>query len=119
VTAFDLVLLLIIGEATQQALLGDDFSVTNAFLVIITLLGIDIGLSLLKERVPSFGRATEGRPMVVVYDGEPLEREMRWARIAIDDVLEEARASQGIERLEQIKYAIIERTGSISVIPTS
>ena len=46
VTTFDFVLLLIIGEATQQGLIGDDFSVTKALLLITTLLGIDIGLSL-------------------------------------------------------------------------
>jgi uncharacterized membrane protein YcaP (DUF421 family) len=51
ITTFDFVLLLIIGEATQQALLGDDFSVTTGFLVVATLLVIDIGLSLLKGRV--------------------------------------------------------------------
>lgn len=119
VTAFDLVLLLIIGESTQQALLGDDFSVTNAFIVITTLLGMDIAFSLLKERVPVFARATEGRPLVVVHDGQALDREMKWARIDVGDVLEQARSSQGLERLEQVKYAIIERDGSISIIPAS
>ena len=48
ITTFDFVLLLVIGEATQQALLGDDFSLTNAFIVIVTLVGVDIGLSLLE-----------------------------------------------------------------------
>ena len=50
ITTFDFVLLLIIGEATQNALLGQDFSMTNALIVIVTLVGIDIGLSLLKRR---------------------------------------------------------------------
>ena len=49
-TTFDFVLLLVIGEATQQALLGEDFSMTNAFVVIVTLVGIDILLSLVKQR---------------------------------------------------------------------
>lgn len=49
-TTFDFVLLMIIGEATQQALLGDDFSLTNAMLVIVTLIAIDVGFSLLKQR---------------------------------------------------------------------
>jgi len=49
VTTFDFVLLLIIAETTQQALLGDDYSVTNAFLLIGTLVGVDIGLSLLNR----------------------------------------------------------------------
>lgn len=55
ITTFDFVLLLVIGEATQQALLGDDFSLTNAALVIATLLGLDTGLSLLQQRLPSWG----------------------------------------------------------------
>jgi uncharacterized membrane protein YcaP (DUF421 family) len=80
---------------------------------------MDIGLSLLKEHVPFFARATEGRPLVVVHDGHALDREMRWARIDVEDVLEQARTSRGLERLEQIKYAIIERDGSISIIPDS
>lgn len=62
---------------------------------------------------------TEGRPLVVVRDGEPLEREMAWARIDAGDVLEEARSSQGLERLDQVRYAILERDGSISIIPRS
>ena len=49
-TTFDFVLLMIIGEATQQALLGNDFSLTNSMLVIVTLIAIDVGLSLLKQR---------------------------------------------------------------------
>lgn len=117
VTAFDLVLLLIIGESTQQALLGDDFSITNAFIVITTLIGIDIALSLVKERWPRLGTITEGKPLVVVHDGQPLDQAMKWARIDVGDVLEEARATQGLERLEQVRYAILERDGSISIIP--
>ena len=49
-TTFDFILLMIIGEATQQALLGDDFSLTNSMLVIVTLIAIDVGFSLLKQR---------------------------------------------------------------------
>lgn len=60
---------------------------------------------------------TEGLPLVVISEGEPLEREMRWARIDLDDVLEEARVSRGLERLDQVRFAILERDGSISIIP--
>jgi len=49
-TTFDFVLLLIIGEATQQALLGDDFSIVNAMVVIVSLVVFDIALSLLKNK---------------------------------------------------------------------
>jgi uncharacterized membrane protein YcaP (DUF421 family) len=74
VTSFDFVLLLIIAETTQQALLGDDYSVTNAFLLIGTLVGIDIGLSLLKQRSAKLDRLLEGAPLVIVENGKPLKR---------------------------------------------
>jgi uncharacterized membrane protein YcaP (DUF421 family) len=116
-TTFDLVVLLIISEATQQALLGDDFSVTNALVVIVTLLAIDIGLSLVKQYVPSSAKLIDGLPMVVVENGALLEERMRRARIDERDILESARETQGLESIEQIKFAVIEITGSITIIP--
>jgi len=117
ITTFDFVLLLIIGEATQQALLGDDFSVTNAFLVILTLMAVDIGLSLLKQRVPKVERFIDGLPLVIVENGKPLQERMDKARIDEGDILSAARMLQGLERMEQIKYAVLERDGGITVIP--
>ncbi|MGK9049884.1 DUF421 domain-containing protein [Stutzerimonas chloritidismutans] len=117
ITTFDLVLLLIIGEATQQALLGDDFSVTNAVLVIVTLIIIDIGLSLLKRQFPSLSKITDGQPIIVVEHGRLLEKRARKARIDESDVLEAARHSQGLERIDQIKFAVLEKDGKISIIP--
>ena len=117
VTTFDFVLLLIIGEATQQALLGDDFSMTNAFIVIATLVMIDIGLSLFKGRVPFSSKIIDGVPMIIVENGMPLRERMKRARFDKDDVLERARQSHGLERLDQIKYAVLEVSGSISIIP--
>lgn len=116
-TTFDFVLLLIIGEATQQGLLGEDFSMTNAFLTIATLMVLDIGLQFLALHKPGVDRFVEGLPVILVEDGKPLEERMRKARVAEGDVLEKARAQQGLERMEQIKYAVLETDGSISVIP--
>ncbi|CDF93101.1 MULTISPECIES: DUF421 domain-containing protein [unclassified Pseudomonas] len=115
-TTFDFVLLMIIGEATQQALLGDDFSLTNALMVIVTLIAIDVGLSLLKQRSQWVSRLIDGGPTVIVEDGRILRGRMRLARLVEADIMEAARSSQGIETLEQIKFAIIERNGKISVI---
>ncbi len=117
ITTFDFVLLLVIGEATQQALLGDDFSVINAFVVIATLVLIDILLSLFKERSPRVGRFLDGVPLIVVEYGKPLTERLRKARLTEEDVLEAARQSQGLERLEQIRFAVLEKNGQISVIP--
>jgi uncharacterized membrane protein YcaP (DUF421 family) len=71
-TTFDFVLLLIIAETTQQALLGEDFSITNAGLLIVTLMAVDIGLSLLRERWPRLNRLIEGLPLILVEDGNPI-----------------------------------------------
>jgi uncharacterized membrane protein YcaP (DUF421 family) len=116
VTSFDFVLLLIIAETTQQALLGDDYSVTNAFLLIGTLVGIDIGLSLLKQRSAKLDQLLEGAPLVIVEDGKPLKDRMNKARVDEEDVLHAARELQGLERIEQIKYAVLERNGDITVV---
>lgn len=118
-TTFDFVLLLIIGEATQQGLLGEDFSLVNAFVTIVTLIGIDVLMSLAEQRFPSIGRYVEGTPVVLVDQGKMLRDRMRRARVDEYDLLEKARTSQGLERLDQIKYAVLERDGSISIIPTS
>jgi uncharacterized membrane protein YcaP (DUF421 family) len=115
-TTFDLVLLMMISEATQQALLGDDFSFTNAILVIVTLIAIDVGLSLLKQRSSWASRLIDGEPTIIVENGKLLRERLRHARLVEADVMEAARSSQGIEKLEEIKFAIIERNGKISII---
>ncbi|MBT2339886.1 MULTISPECIES: DUF421 domain-containing protein [Pseudomonas] len=116
ITTFDFVLLMIIGEATQQALLGDDFSLTNSLMVIVTLIAIDVGLSLLKLRSRRVSQLIDGGPTIIVEDGRILRGRMRHARLVEEDIMEAARSSQGIETLDQIKFAIIERNGKISVI---
>jgi uncharacterized membrane protein YcaP (DUF421 family) len=119
ITTFDFVLLLVIGEATQQALLGDDFSVTNAVIVIVTLLGLEIGLSLLQQRWPKLGPWLDDVPLILVENGQPIERRMRKVRISEADIMQAARSLQGLERMDQIKYAVLERTGEVSIIPQS
>lgn len=117
-TPFDFVLLLVIGEATQQALLGEDFSVINAFIVILTLVGLDIGFALFKSRSERVAKLADGVPMVIVENGRPLDGRMRMARVDVDDVLEAAR-TQGIGRLDQIRFAVLEINGHITVIPAA
>ena len=117
VTTFDFVFLMMISEATQQALLGDDFSVTNSMVVIATLITLDVGLSLLKQRSGVVSRLIDGEPTIIVEDGKILRRRAQRARLAEADIMEAARSSQGIETLDEIKFAILERNGKISVIP--
>jgi uncharacterized membrane protein YcaP (DUF421 family) len=117
ITTFDFVLLLIIAETTQQALLGEDFSVTNALLSILTLVGIDIGLSLWSQRASWLDKLLEETPVLVVKDGKPLHESMAQERLDETEILAAARELQGLERLEQIKYAVLDRDGKITVIP--
>ena len=116
-TSFDFILLLIIGEATQNAMLGDDYSVTTGVLAIVTLVGTDIVLSYWKHRSPALERWLDGLPLILVNQGTPLKLLMDRARVDEDDILAAARRSQGLERMDQIKYAILEVGGGISIIP--
>ena len=117
VTTFDFVLLLIISETTQQALLGENFSLTNAMLLIVTLIGLDIGISLLKQRSPRLEKLVDSVPLILVENGHPIKERMDKARVDESDILASARELQGLERMEQIKYAVLERSGGITVIP--
>lgn len=116
-TTFEFVLLLIISEVTQQAMVGEDFSLTGAFLLILTLTGADLLLSVLKIRFPSIDKATEGTPVIIVDNGKPLKNRMRLSRVEEEDVLNAARSKQGLQRMEQIKFAVLENDGTISIIP--
>lgn len=117
ITTIDLVLLLIVSEATQQAMLGDDYSVINAALIITTLMLVDRVADVLKYHSRRFSQFFEGVPLVLVAQGQPLERHLRKEHISIDDILVAARKNQGLLHLEDIEYAILERSGGISIIP--
>lgn len=116
-TPFDFVLLLVVGEATQQGLLGEDFSVTNAFIVITTLVTIDVLMAAVRQRSSFLDRLLEGRAVLLIDDGDILHDRMRKAKIDEYDVMEAARSSHGLEELGDVKYAVLERSGGISIIP--
>ena len=116
ITVFDFILLLVLSEGVQQALTSDDYSTLNAWVIIGTFISLDIGISLLKRRFPWLDRVMDGEPLIIVSDGVALEKRMAKERVGLDEVLEAARQN-GLESLSQIKYAVLERNGSISIIP--
>jgi len=118
ITTFDFVLLLILGEATQQALIGDDFSVTTGILLIGSLVGIDMTLAFLKDQSALLHRWLEGTPLIIVDHGAPLTDRMQRSHVDESDILAAARERHGLERMDQIKYAVLERSGGISIIPS-
>jgi uncharacterized membrane protein YcaP (DUF421 family) len=116
-TTFDLALLLIISETTQEAMIDDDHSIMNALLLILTLVGLDILISLWKQRSKSLERWVDDVPLILLENGRPMKDRMDKSRVDEADILNAARERQGLERLDQIKYAVLERSGGITIIP--
>ncbi len=117
VTVFDFILLLIISEATQQGRMGEDFSVINAMTLILTLLSLDVILSFLQRISPRTERFMNGTPLILIENGRPLKDRMDRARVDESDIMEAARKLRGLARMEEVKYAVLEKDGGITVIP--
>ena len=113
---FDLILLIVIGDAIQQGLTQDDYSVTGALIVIGTFAVLQILISYLSYRFPRLRPALDGEPLVVVQDGTAIEKNMHRERITLEEVMVAARQQQ-VASLDQIAWAVLETSGKISVIP--
>jgi uncharacterized membrane protein YcaP (DUF421 family) len=116
ITTFDFVLLLVISETTGQALVAEGH-LAAALLAILTLVGLDIALALAKQRWALLDRWLEGTPLILVEDGRPLQERLERQQIDASEILCSAREHHGLERMDQIRYAILERSGAISIIP--
>jgi uncharacterized membrane protein YcaP (DUF421 family) len=117
VSTFDLVLTLIISEAIQEALVDSDRSLTGAALLVVTLVGLNIVVSLLKQRFPRFERVLEDTPIVIIEDGRMHRRRMDKERVDEQDVLAAARQLQGLASLKDVRYAVVEKDGHVTIVP--
>jgi uncharacterized membrane protein YcaP (DUF421 family) len=115
--AFDLLLLLIISEATQQAMVDQDHSFTHAMVLITTLVGLDILLSLFKQKSKKAEKLLDSVPLLIVENGKMIKENADKERVDEDDILQAARELHGISRIDEIRYAVLERNGTITVIP--
>jgi uncharacterized membrane protein YcaP (DUF421 family) len=113
---FDLILLIILGDAIQQGLTQDDYSVTGAFIVVITIVLLQVGTSYLSFRSQPMRRVLEGEPILIMQDGEVIQRNMHRERLTREEIAEEARQQQ-IDSLDQVAWAVLEPSGKISFIP--
>ena len=113
---FDLILLIVIGDAIQQGLTQDDYSVTGALIVIGTFAILQVLISYLSFRFPRLRPALDGEPIVIVQDGRAIEKNMKRERITLEEVMVEARLQQ-VASLDQIAWAVLETSGKISIIP--
>ncbi len=113
---FDLILLIVIGDAIQQGLTQDDYSVTGAVIVVGTFVMLQVLVSYLSYRFPTLRPALDGEPIVIVQDGKAIEKNMKRERLTLEEVLVEARGQQ-LSSLEEIQWAVLETSGKISIIP--
>jgi uncharacterized membrane protein YcaP (DUF421 family) len=115
---FDLILLIVIGDAIQQGLTQDDYSVTGALIVVGTFGILQIFVSYVSFRFPKLRPALDGEPIVVVQDGELIERNLKRERLTVEEIMAEARQQQ-VASLEEIAWAVLETNGKLSIIPKS
>lgn len=117
VSVFDFVLVLLIAETSQNALVGPDGSVTNAVVLIATLILTDVGLSMAKARARWIALLIDGAPTVLIRNGIIDTEAMTRARVSLDDILQCARIQNGLLTIEEVDYAVLETSGTISIVP--
>jgi uncharacterized membrane protein YcaP (DUF421 family) len=115
---FDLILLVILGDAVQQGLTQDDYSLTGAMLAVGTIAALQVLTSYANFRFPKLRPWIDGEPLIVVQDGKPIEKNMRRERVTLDDLAEAAR-KQNIPHLDAVAWAVMETSGEISFIKKS
>jgi uncharacterized membrane protein YcaP (DUF421 family) len=117
-TVFDLVVLLLIANAVQNAMVGPDTSLTGGVLAAVVLLALNAAVARLRLRWPRLRRAIEGSPTLLVLHGEVLADHLR--REGLDqDTLEAALREHGVAEVHDVEMAVLEIDGSISVVPVS
>lgn len=115
-TVFDLVVLLLLANAVQNAMLGPDSSLPGGIIAAVVLLAINAAMARLRLRWPRLRRMVEGSPTLLVLRGEVIEDHLR--REGLDQqILEAALREHGISDLEEVDMAVLEIDGSISVVP--
>src|SRR5437764_10635729 len=112
---FDLILLVVIGDLVQQGVTQSDYSVTGAIIVIGTMALLTVALSFVNFRFRGLRSVLEGEPVVLVEDGKVIERNMRRERITRDEVEAEGRLQQ-VASIEDMRWAVLETSGQISII---
>jgi uncharacterized membrane protein YcaP (DUF421 family) len=115
---FDLILLVILGDAVQQGLTQDDYSMTGAILAVGTIAMLQVTVSWVNFKFPKLRSVLDGEPLVIVQDGKPIEKNLKRERVTLDDLAEEAR-KQNIAKFEDIQWAVMETSGEISFIKKS
>lgn len=114
----DLVLLVVMGDLVQNGVTQSDDSVTGIFLAMSTFAMLTVATSLLTFKSRRVQTLIEGSPLILVEDGKAVTKNLRSERLNLDDIYEEMRG-QGIESLQDVKWCVLESSGSMSFIKKS
>lgn len=114
-TPFEFVIIFLIGGVIILCTVGNDRSETNSVCAVITIALMHRLVSWLKIRFPAFGKVVDGTPLVVLENGEWQAKVMNEMRLQDMDVMAAAR-TKGVKTLDEVKYAILERNGAISIL---
>jgi uncharacterized membrane protein YcaP (DUF421 family) len=118
ITPFEFVLVFFMGGLALTAMVGDDASLTNAFIQILTVAFAHFCIATARSKSSRLARLLDGTPLILLEDGEWRSDTLSKMRIQDDDVMAQAR-DQGIATLDKIEVAILERNGQISIIEGS
>lgn len=114
-TPFEFVIVFLIGGVIILATVGNDHSEVNSVCAVITIVLMHRLVSWFKIRFPAFGKVVDGTPLVVLKNGQWQTETMNKMRLQDMDVMAAAR-TKSVKTLDQVKYAILERNGAISII---
>jgi uncharacterized membrane protein YcaP (DUF421 family) len=114
-TLFEFVIVFLIGGVIILATVGNDRSITNCATAILAVGLMHRLVSWIKSQSPKLGAVIDGTPLVLLKDGEWQTEVMRGMRLNPEDVMAAGR-TKGLTSIFQIKYAILERNGAISII---
>jgi uncharacterized membrane protein YcaP (DUF421 family) len=112
---FDLILLVTIGDLVQQGVTQNDFSVTGLMLAVGTIGVLTVVFSYLPWRFKRLRPILEGEPVILIQDGNVIDKNLRRNRLTQEEIAAEAR-SQQIDSFDQIRWAVLETSGKISFI---
>jgi uncharacterized membrane protein YcaP (DUF421 family) len=115
---FDFILLVVIGDLIQSGVTQNDLSVTGVIIVVSTIGILQVLISYLGFRFRRMRPFLQGEPIVLVENGQLIDRNMRRERLTLDDLAEKARMSE-IASIAEIKWAVLETNGDISFIKQS
>jgi uncharacterized membrane protein YcaP (DUF421 family) len=116
--AFELVLLIVIGDIVQQGVTQEDMSVTGGLLAVGTMSLLVLVTGIATHRWDRVDHLLEGDPVVVLKDGEPLIEVLRREQMSVDDLADAAR-QDGHQRFDELQWAVLEADGKVSFIPRS